>query len=389
MRTATKLLTAIILTLPLGAHAQTATGQPIGYPVSGLYIGAAGGFNLKGSESIKNLSSNLRTLGTGLSTPNLNVHSAIAGAGLGTIGWGFGNGLRAEVEFDYRRNTFNTLSGNNRSGFGASTSASGSEQLWGPMFNVAYDFVGLVPWAVPYVGVGVGYQRAHLSNFAAFGTGTAGALNPALTSNDTRASFAAQGIVGAAFPIPAVPGLSMTAEYRIMGLTGTRTYNAGLTATAGGVRATRVGTFQFGSEYNNTFLFGIRYNFGVTPPAPPPAPVAAPAPAPARSYLVFFDWDKATLTDRSRAIIREAAQNSTHVQYTQIEVNGYTDTSGTPHYNQALSIRRAENVAAELVRDGVPGNAISIHGYGETRLLVPTGNGVREPQNRRVEIIIK
>ena len=50
---------------------------------------------------------------------------------------------------------------------------------------------------------------------------------------------------------------------------------------------------------------------------------------PARSYLVFFDWDKATLTDRARQIIKEAADNSTHVQYTRIEVNGYTDTSGT------------------------------------------------------------
>jgi outer membrane protein OmpA-like peptidoglycan-associated protein len=117
--------------------------------------------------------------------------------------------------------------------------------------------------------------------------------------------------------------------------------------------------------------------------------VAAPAPAPARSYLVFFDWDKATLTDRARMIIREAAENSRRVQYTQIEVNGYTDTSGRPSYNQRLSVRRAENVAAELVRDGVPRNVISIHGYGETHLLVPTGPGVREPQNRRVEIIIR
>jgi outer membrane protein OmpA-like peptidoglycan-associated protein len=77
------------------------------------------------------------------------------------------------------------------------------------------------------------------------------------------------------------------------------------------------------------------------------------------------------------------------VQYTKIEVNGYTDTSGTPQYNQGLSIRRAQAVASELVRDGVPRAAISIQGFGETHLLVPTGPGVREPQNRRVEIIIQ
>jgi OOP family OmpA-OmpF porin len=76
------------------------------------------------------------------------------------------------------------------------------------------------------------------------------------------------------------------------------------------------------------------------------------------------------------------------VQYTRLEVNGYTDTSGTPRYNKGLSERRARTVAAELVRDGVPQNAINVQGLGDTNLLVPTGPGVREPQNRRVEIII-
>ncbi len=69
---------------------------------------------------------------------------------------------------------------------------------------------------------------------------------------------------------------------------------------------------------------------------------------------MFFDWDKAVLTERARQIVSEAAANSTKVQVTQIEVNGYTDTSGTPRYNQGLSIRRAQTVAAELVKDGVP-----------------------------------
>ena len=76
-------------------------------------------------------------------------------------------------------------------------------------------------------------------------------------------------------------------------------------------------------------MIGLRYNFS-QPPPPPPTPAAAPAPAPSRSYLVFFDWDKATLTDRARQIISEAATNSTKVQYTRIEVNGYTDTSTYP-----------------------------------------------------------
>jgi outer membrane protein OmpA-like peptidoglycan-associated protein len=104
--------------------------------------------------------------------------------------------------------------------------------------------------------------------------------------------------------------------------------------------------------------------------------------------MVFFDWDKATLTDRARQIVKDAADNSTHVQYTRIEVNGYTDTSGTQQYNQGLSVRRARAVQAELVKDGVPQDAITIQGLGDTHLLVQTGPGVREPQNRRVEIVI-
>ena len=124
-------------------------------------------------------------------------------------------------------------------------------------------------------------------------------------------------------------------------------------------------------------------------PPPAPTPVAAPPPPPPpRSYLVFFDWNKADLSDRARQIIKEAADNSMKMHVSKIDVNGYTDTSGTPQYNQKLSIRRGQAVAAELAKDGVPQGSISVQGFGETHLLVPTGPGVREPQNRRAEIIM-
>ncbi|MFT8713078.1 OmpA family protein, partial [Komagataeibacter rhaeticus] len=130
------------------------------------------------------------------------------------------------------------------------------------------------------------------------------------------------------------------------------------------------------------------------PPPPPPATVAAPAPAENRTYLVFFDWDRSDLTDRARAIVAVAAQASTNTQTTRIEVNGYTDNSAArpgpqgEHYNQALSLKRAQVIKAELVRDGVPGPAIDIHGYGDANPLVQTGANTREAQNRRVEIIL-
>ena len=61
----------------------------------------------------------------------------------------------------------------------------------------------------------------------------------------------------------------------------------------------------------------------------------------------------------------------------------------TARYNQGLSVRRAEAVRAELVRNGVPRDAITVQGFGENRPLVPTAQGVREPQNRRVEIVLR
>jgi iron complex outermembrane receptor protein len=166
--------------------------------------------------------------------------------------------------------------------------------------------------------------------------------------------------------------------------------------TTAGSRYHNAVLYNTASPYgiNGGFYYGrLSYSWGATPPAPPampvPPPPAAPAPIPARTYLVFFDWDRADLTERAKQIVASAAEASTHVQTTQIEVNGYTDLSGTPAYNQKLSVRRAMTVKAELVHDGVAAGEIDIHGFGETHPLVPTAKGVREPQNRRVEIILK
>jgi iron complex outermembrane receptor protein len=142
------------------------------------------------------------------------------------------------------------------------------------------------------------------------------------------------------------------------------------------------------------FYYGrLSFTWGNEPPpvesAPAPPPPPPPTLEPVRTYLVFFDWDRADLTTRARQIVATAAQASTHVQTTKIEVDGYTDLSGTAQYNQRLSVRRAETVRTELVKDGVPAGEIGIHGFGETHPLIPTAKGVREPQNRRVEIILK
>ncbi len=70
-------------------------------------------------------------------------------------------------------------------------------------------------------------------------------------------------------------------------------------------------------------------------------------------YLIFFDWDRAALTQRGLQIITEFARNEDQRRLTRIEVHGHADRSGSPAYNQRLSLRRAEAVAAELERLGV------------------------------------
>jgi outer membrane protein OmpA-like peptidoglycan-associated protein len=109
----------------------------------------------------------------------------------------------------------------------------------------------------------------------------------------------------------------------------------------------------------------------------------------APSFMVFFDFDKSTLTERAVDTIGQAAAAYKGKGGARVVATGHTDTAGPGLYNMALSLRRANAVKDELVRDGVRAEDISVVGLGETSPLVPTGDGVREAQNRRVEIVVR
>jgi outer membrane protein OmpA-like peptidoglycan-associated protein len=139
--------------------------------------------------------------------------------------------------------------------------------------------------------------------------------------------------------------------------------------------------------------FGVKYQMTwaeapaeAAPYVPPP--VQAPAPAP-KSYLVFFNFDKSDLTPQAVTIVDTAARNAQAGKVTQLTVTGHTDTVGSDAYNMRLSRRRAESVAAQLEKDGIASSEIEIVAKGKRDLLVPTGDGVREPQNRRVQILFE
>ena len=346
------LLAATLLSLPMAANAQGWDPR-----VQGFYVGLGGGGNyLMGQDDT--------ILGTGV-----DASFEWGYVGVLSAGYGFGNGLRLELEGSYRQNDIDTVKA---AGVGALSRPSGTARSYGVMFNALYDF--RLGGIAPYVGAGVGYQIHEHDNAGA----SAGPVR--VTLDGDEGNFAYQAILGVGLPIASVPGLALTAEYRFMG-----TLGHDISGTVSdGVDTER---FTFSADnLNHSIMFGVRYNFGRTAA---PAPVAAAAPAPARTFLVFFDWNRADLTARARQIIGEAAQARTRQQVTRIEVNGHTDTSGTARYNQGLSERRAAAVAAELVRLGVPRGEIVTRGFGQSQLLVATPDNVREPQNRRVEIVLR
>lgn len=120
-------------------------------------------------------------------------------------------------------------------------------------------------------------------------------------------------------------------------------------------------------------------------PATPPAKGTTTSTNPA-NYLVFFDFDKSDLLSEAHRIITSALNTIADNPQGMVKITGYTDTSGTPGYNDRLSTRRGDAVAQALIQGGVAANRISVDGKGESALFVQTADGVREPQNRRATI---
>ncbi|RAI55947.1 OmpA family protein [Roseicella frigidaeris] len=357
------LLAATVLALPAVAQAQ---------PVSGLYVGAGVGANWKFDSEGNYSRSRISTLAVPTTTVagQGRINAEVGWAAVGSLGWGFGNGLRVEAEGNYRTNDIRRFKVTGS----PSIPGGGYYDSFGPMVNVLYDFHIGGP-IVPYVGVGAGYVWNEVRKGNRFG----------FAGTQTEGAFAYQGILGLAYDMsPMVPGLAFTLEGRYLGSQAPKFDDSIRVSPTVSQHTT------WKPDNNNaSVLLGVRYAFNAAPPPPPVVAPAAPPPAVARTYLVFFDWDKATLTERARQIIAEAAGASRRVQTTRIEVAGHADRSGSAAYNQRLSQRRADAVAAELVRQGVSRSEIAVSAYGETRPLVPTADGVREPQNRRVEIVLK
>lgn len=134
-----------------------------------------------------------------------------------------------------------------------------------------------------------------------------------------------------------------------------------------------------------------RMNVVTRRPPPPPPPVAPPPPPVCTDQqpgLVFFEFDSSEPGSGAADTIRFVADNAQRCGWNSFKVVGHTDRSGSNEYNDALSMRRANAVADLMVSLGIDRSKMRISAEGETNPRVPTEDGIRSPENRRVEITV-
>ncbi|MEI6440595.1 MAG: OmpA family protein [Alphaproteobacteria bacterium] len=311
-------------------------------------------------------------------------------AGFARLGYRVSNNWRVELEGGYRPGDVNSFRGGANQAIAGlcapgviRTAAAptcgtplGNLQVWSLMGNVLYDFA---PDAAisPFVGAGLGVNQIKVDGVSgqfSTVTGAISALNPAyqnLSISKSDTTIAYQLIAGAAWK--ATDRLNVDLTYRYLG---------GADASFGstGTHALQPGVFK-GPYRDAAVTVGVRYSFAEAPPPPPPA-------FEAKQFIVYFPFDQAILTAEAQTVVSEAANYANVGHATRVIVVGHTDSSGSPAYNVRLSERRAKAVADSLVGLGVGAGSLQVDWKGETMLAVATGDGVKEPLNRRSTIDI-
>jgi OmpA-OmpF porin, OOP family len=105
-----------------------------------------------------------------------------------------------------------------------------------------------------------------------------------------------------------------------------------------------------------------------------------------KEFMVFFDRGSSIIDAKAASMISAFVDHCRPISRYVVSLTGHTDTVESTAFNMALSLRRVEAVKQALVQQGIPAETISTTGYGEARLLVQTGDEVREWQNRFVHL---
>jgi outer membrane protein OmpA-like peptidoglycan-associated protein len=386
------------------AHAQW---FPTGSPWS-WYIGPEGGWthlNSNNSGTVSGVSFTGPNGGTfttpGTANPERNFDSGFNAGARGGIQWG---PWRLEEEYSYRHNglsnfTFTGVSGGNFTTSGGN--GQGQTNSHALMTNVIYDFT--LGWPVtPHIGAGIGavdvITSASVGHFT-LNNPIGAPIVPATPLSVAPQTFGGTLIHGsgwrfgyqaiAGFRYDFSPAIAFDLDYRYLGTTDQTLTNSARFPFPGGTAGTNCcANTRFTSSYHaQNIVASVTMKFGAPPAPPPPLPPAPPPPPAQKMFLVFFDWDKYNITPEGERIIELAAQQYKAGGSVKLQVTGFTDTTGSAAYNQRLSERRANAVATRLVALGVARSDMAVSGRGMNDLRVPTPPGVREPQNRRVEIL--
>jgi OmpA-OmpF porin, OOP family len=273
----------------------------------------------------------------------------------GSVGYAFARHWRIEAELGFRENDANMP------GFAPATTSLSEMTL---MANLAYDWTLSNSFAVSFLA-GAGADRSTLerNTFDARDTGFAWQL-------------------GADLVFQASNHWDLYVGYRFLGADDVHYSRTALGLPPG---------VDIDHDYRKQLItVGLRYGYDAPPAPVVAAPPPPPPPPPAiKQFIVFFGFNKYNLTSDAQAVVAEAASAAKSQGAASIIVVGHTDTVGGNSYNQKLSEKRAGAVKDELVRLGIDAGKITASGKGETELLVQTGEGVKEPQNRRATIDLK
>ncbi len=281
---------------------------------------------------------------------------------LTSVGYALESHWRLEIEGGYRYNQFDNLTPIG----GPVTYVDGHYHRFTAMANGIYDFVGDNGTSLSLGGgIGANYARIDSRDLA----------NP---FNDDDIGLAVQAVTGLSVPVS--NWLDVSLNYRFL-------YAPHLTLEDDASIAPASANIDIDDQKSHTVTLGFRFGSRGEPvqavAAREPEP---PQPQVPRQFLIFFGFNKCNITANADMVLSEAANAVRQLGTVAVQISGHTDTVGSLAANQRLSECRANAARDNLVGKGVPLAAITTRGYGEGQLLIQTGDGVKEPQNRRVNV---
>lgn len=107
------------------------------------------------------------------------------------------------------------------------------------------------------------------------------------------------------------------------------------------------------------------------------------------SFLIYFLHNSRELTVESKSHILDVLSLVNQREFYELSIIGHTDTTGKDEYNMRLSSDRAEVVRDKLLSHGIRSDLMELRYHGKRDPVVPTGDNVKEPRNRRVEVVVK